>query len=39
MEPRTIDYGLDLSPPVAAALPRLLAAVRDQLARWREREV
>ncbi len=36
VEPQTIDYGLDLTPPVAAALPRLLQAARDIVGRWRE---
>jgi len=38
VEPQTIDFGLDLSPPVAAALPRLLEAAQDQVARWRAME-
>jgi hydrogenase maturation protease len=36
VEPQTIAYGLDLTPPVAAALPRLLQATRDIVGRWRE---
>lgn len=36
VEPGVIDYGLELTPPVAAALPRLLAAARDMVRRWRE---
>ena len=36
VEPQTIDYGLDLTPPVAAALPRLLQAARDIVGRWRK---
>jgi hydrogenase maturation protease len=35
VEPKTIDYGLELSPPVHAALPRLTGAVRKMVARWR----
>jgi len=36
VEPQTIDYGLELSPPVAAALPELTRAVREMVAHWRE---
>ena len=40
VEPERIDYGLDLTPAVAAALPELTAAVRTQVRRWRgEREI
>lgn len=40
VEPERIDYGLDLTPPVAAALPELTAAVRAQVRRWRgERKI
>lgn len=40
VEPERIDYGLDLTPAVAAALPALTAAAREQVRRWRgEREV
>jgi hydrogenase maturation protease len=35
MEPETIDYGLDLSPAVAAALPELIREVRKIVAGWR----
>jgi hydrogenase maturation protease len=35
VEPHTIDYGLELSPPVNAALPQLTGAVRRMVARWR----
>jgi hypothetical protein len=37
VEPATIDYGLELSPPVAAALPQLTAAIRDIVYRWRDK--
>jgi hydrogenase maturation protease len=36
VEPEQIDYGLDLSPPVAAAMPQVIAAARKLVARWRE---
>jgi len=36
VEPKTIDYGLTLSPPVQAALPRLLEEAEAILARWRQ---
>jgi hydrogenase maturation protease len=36
VEPQTIDYGLELTPPVAAALPELIRAARELAARWRE---
>ena len=40
VEPEQIDYGLDLTPLVAAALPELTTAVRAQVRRWRgEREI
>jgi hydrogenase maturation protease len=35
VEPEKIDYGLELTPAVAAALPQLTAAVHDQVRRWR----
>ncbi|MHB8069326.1 MAG: hydrogenase maturation protease [Desulfobaccales bacterium] len=35
VEPERIDYGLDLTPAVAAALPELAAAAREQVRRWR----
>jgi hydrogenase maturation protease len=34
VEPQAIDYGLELTPPVEAALPLLLQAARDQVAAW-----
>ncbi len=37
VEPERIDYGLELTPPVAAALPRLTAAVREQVRRWQRK--
>jgi hydrogenase maturation protease len=35
VEPDRIDYGLELTPAVAAALPELTAAARKQVQRWR----
>lgn len=35
VEPERIDYGLDLTPAVAGALPELTAAAREQVRRWR----
>jgi hydrogenase maturation protease len=35
MEPESIDYGLDLSPAVAAALPELTREVRKIVSGWR----
>ena len=35
IEPQTIDYGLDLSPAVAAALPELTREVRKIVSDWR----
>jgi hydrogenase maturation protease len=35
VEPQTIDYGLDLSPAVAAALPELTREVRKIVSGWR----
>lgn len=35
VEPEKIDYGLELTPAVAAALPELTAAARDLVRRWR----
>jgi hydrogenase maturation protease len=35
IEPETIDYGLDLSPAVAAALPELTRDVRKIVSDWR----
>lgn len=37
VEPALIDYGLELSPGIAAALPRVVAAARDILGRWHPR--
>jgi hydrogenase maturation protease len=34
VEPRDIDYGMELSPPVLAAMPQILDAVRDEIAAW-----
>jgi hydrogenase maturation protease len=36
VEPEEIAFGLELTPRVAAALPRLTAAARDLVARWRQ---
>jgi hydrogenase maturation protease len=36
VEPERIDYGLELTPAVAAALPELTGAVRDLVRRWKE---
>ncbi len=38
VEPRDLDYGLDLSPPVAAILPRVLKEARVIVARWMGRQ-
>jgi hydrogenase maturation protease len=38
VEPQTIDVGLELTPPVAAALPELFQAARKVTAAWRRRE-
>ncbi len=35
VEPERIDYGLELTPAVAAALPQLTAAVRELVERWK----
>ncbi len=35
VEPETIDFGLDLTPAVQAALPRLIQIARETVARWR----
>jgi hydrogenase maturation protease len=35
VEPETIDYGLDLSPSMAAALPKLTREVRKIVSGWR----
>jgi len=34
VQPERVELSLDLSPPVAAMLPRILADVEGQLARW-----
>lgn len=34
VEPRDIDYGMELSPPVLAAMPQVLDAVRAEVAAW-----
>ena len=34
VEPQTIDYGMELTPPVQAVLPLLLQAARRQVAAW-----
>jgi hydrogenase maturation protease len=36
VEPERIDYGLELTPAVAAALPRLVQAAREITTRWRQ---
>jgi len=36
VEPAVIDYGLELSPPVSAALPRLVDVSRHMVRGWRE---
>jgi hydrogenase maturation protease len=36
VEPKRIDYGLELTPAVAAALPELTLAVRKLVRLWRE---
>jgi hydrogenase maturation protease len=36
VEPETIEAGLDLTPSVQAALPRVVAAARDIVAGWRD---
>ena len=38
VEPAVIDYGMELSPSVAAALPRVLEMTRNTAARWQDRE-
>ena len=38
VEPAVIDYAMDLSPSVAAALPRLLELASETVARWQTRE-
>jgi hydrogenase maturation protease len=37
VEPETLDYGMDLSGPVQAALPRVLALARETVAGWRRK--
>jgi hydrogenase maturation protease len=34
MEPASLEYGMSLSEPVAAALPRLVALARETVAKW-----
>jgi hydrogenase maturation protease len=34
VEPETLDYGMDLSGPVQAALPRVVALARETVAGW-----
>lgn len=34
VEPRDIDYGMELSPPVLAVMPQVLDAIRNEIARW-----
>ncbi len=34
VQPEVIDYGMDLSPSVQAALPRLVAAAKEIVAEW-----
>lgn len=34
LEPHTIELGLELTPPVAAGVPGVLAAIADYLAEW-----
>ena len=36
VEPDVIDYGLELTPDVEAAMPTVLKAVRDMIGTWRE---
>jgi hydrogenase maturation protease len=36
VEPQSIEYNLDLSPPVRAAVPRLLGEARAVIRSWRE---
>jgi hydrogenase maturation protease len=38
VEPETLDYGMNLSGPVQAALPRVLALVRETVCSWRQDE-
>jgi hydrogenase maturation protease len=35
VEPKAIDYGLELTPPVQAVLPRFLELARETVERWR----
>jgi hydrogenase maturation protease len=39
VEPEVIDYGLDLSPAVAAALPKLVQTARETVAEWRRNSI
>lgn len=36
VEPKEIDYGLELTEPVKAAMPRLLKEIRDTVSQWQE---
>jgi hydrogenase maturation protease len=38
VQPAVIDYGLELSAPLQEALPRVVAAARSIVARWRRVE-
>jgi hydrogenase maturation protease len=38
VEPAVIDYGMELSPSVSVALPRVLEMARDTVARWQDPE-
>ena len=35
IEPESIDYGLELSPTVRAALPKIMLVITDMVERWR----
>jgi hydrogenase maturation protease len=34
MEPQSLAYGMELSPPVRGALPRIVALARETIAQW-----
>jgi hydrogenase maturation protease len=38
VEPETLEYGMNLSGPVEAALPRVLALARETVATWQQHE-
>ncbi|MBK5942057.1 HyaD/HybD family hydrogenase maturation endopeptidase [Halochromatium roseum] len=38
IEPQEVDWGDQLTPPVAAAVPQAIALIQDLLRRWRESE-